>query len=261
MLENSLYILNIWQICGLFFLGILFFAYLGYKTDSRSLNREKDGNGFESAKTGLITLLSLIMGFTFGMSGERYLDYKKSMIEEVNCIYGAALKSDLYPEPYRSELKKYFSEYTEARINFYDAGTDLEKLSESKRISAYAWRKIWGLTSGLIQDPKFETTNILMIPSLKLMYDAAITREATLRSKVPIWTLLVIVIITILAIYITGYGCNSLRKKEIIYILSFAVSITLVTFIILDLDRPDSGLIKPSVEQDAMIELRKIFIE
>ena len=70
-----------------------------------------------------------------------------------------------------------------------------------------------------------------------------------------------IVIITFLSVYITGYGCNSLRKKEIIYILSFAVSITLVTFIILDLDRPDSGFIKPTVEQDAMIELRKIFIE
>ena len=71
--------LSIWQICVLLFIGIIFFAYLGYRTESRTLNREKDGNGFEPAKTGLITLLSLIMGFTFSMSGERYQIYKKSI--------------------------------------------------------------------------------------------------------------------------------------------------------------------------------------
>ena len=259
--DNALYMLSIWQVCFIFFIGILFFAYLGYRTESRILNKDKDGNGFEPAKTGLITLLSLLIGFTFSMSGQRYQSYKNSMINEVNCINAAAIKSDLYPEPYRSEFLKYFSEYTESRINFFDAGTNLEKLNDSKRISSYAAKKIWGLSSRLINDPQMGIISRLMIPSLTEMFDAAKTRESILRSKVPIWILLLLVIITYLTVYITGYGCNSLRKKEIIFILSFAVSITLVIFVILDLDRPDSGLIKPTVEQEAMLELRNIFVK
>jgi hypothetical protein len=259
--DNSLYMLSIWQICAVFFIGIIFFAYLGYKTESRTLNRDKDGNGFEPAKTGLITLLSLIIGFTFSMSGQRYQSYKTSMIEEVNCINAAAIKSDLYPEPYRTELRKYFSDYVEARISFYDAGTKIDKLNESKKNSDNAGKKIWALSAKLFDDPKMGNVSRLMVPSLTEMYDAATTREATLRSKVPVWTLLLIVIITFLSVYVTGYGTNSFRRKELIYVLSFAVAIIMVTFIILDLDRPDGGLIKPTVEQDAMIDLRKIFTE
>jgi len=259
--ENSMYVLKIWQICVILFIGILVFAYLGYRTESRTLNRDRDGNGFEPAKTGLITLLSLLMGFTFSMSGERYQSYKKSIIDEVNCISNAALKSNLYPEPYRSEFRKYFSEYTEARISFYDAGTSIDKLNESKIKSGDAGKKLWALSSKLFNDPQMGNVSRLMVPSLTEMFNAAITRDATLRSKVPVWTLLLIFVITFLTVYITGYGCNSFRRKEIIYVLSFAVAVTLVIYIILDLDRPDSGLIKPTVEQEAMIELRNIFTE
>jgi hypothetical protein len=260
MNEQTLYFFEIWQICVIFFIGILFFAYLGYKSGSgfRKKNESRK-SGFDEIMTGIVTVLSLLMGFTFSMSGERYQSYKNIMIDEVNSISNSVLYSDLYPEPYRSEYRKYFSEYIEARIDFNNAGTNLKKINDSKGRSDNAGNYLWEITSRLFKDSVMINASRQMSPNLTQMFNAATTREARLRSKVPSWILIMIVIITFLAVYISGFRSIQLRKKELLYLLSFTLVITLVTYIILDLDRPDSGLIKPAVEQEALIELRQNF--
>ena len=260
MNEQLLYVLEIWHVCVIFFVGILFFAYIGYKTGKvfRKKN-ESQKSGFDEIMTGIITVLSLLIGFTFSMSGERYQSYKNMMIDEVNCISSAVLNSDLYPEPYRSEFRKYFSEYIEARIDFNNAGTNLIKINDSKKKSDIAGKNLWEISSRLFRDSVLINASRQMSPNLTKMFGAATTREARLRSKVPSLILLMIVITTLLAVYISGFRSIQIRKRELLYILSFTVVITLVTYIILDLDRPDSGLIKPSIEHEAMIELRQNF--
>ncbi len=250
---------DIWPICLMYFAGILLCSYIGYRMGKQNrLKTDHGKNEFDETKGGIITILSLLIGFTFGMSGDRYQSYKAVMIDEVNCISTARLRSDLYPEPYHSEFRKYFSEYIEARISHIEAGTNLEKLNESKRMSEAAGEKIWKLASRLYFEPVIDNASRLMVPAVNEMLDAATTREAKLRSKVPVLILIMLMMTTFVAVFISGYGSINFRKKEIIFVVSFAVVITLVTYVILDFDRPDSGLIKPNVEQDAMIELRKI---
>jgi len=264
MNDSSVYAFEPWQICVAFFAGILIFAYLGLKSRIPSGKDSESASAsipFRSSVSALGTVLSLLIGFTFGMSEERFITYKKVMTDEINRISTACIKSDLYPEPYRSELRKNFSDYVEARISFYDAENDINKINESKNKSGIAGKNLWEISSRLFRDQVYDNASRLMIPSLTEMFDASNTRDVSLRSKSPFWIILMIFIITFLAVYIYTLGLTVLRRKEIIFIFSFAIVITMITFIILELDRPDSGIIKPTVEQEAMIELRKHFTE
>jgi hypothetical protein len=257
MVGDLLYVFEPWQMCLIFFAGIIFFAYLGFKAGKISRkNNEAENRGFSTTRNGIITLLSLLLGFTFSMSGERYRSYKKVFMDEVNCIQTARLNSDLYPEPYRSEFKKDFLDYIEARISFFEAGIDLVKINESKRKSDIAGKKLREISSHMFQDKETLEPSKLMVASLNAMFNSAITREENLKSKVPSEIPSMIFLITFIAVFLTGFGINHFHTSEKMFLIAFAVVITLVTYIIFDLDRPDTGLAKPTVEQNAMIELR-----
>ena len=260
MNDSSLYVFQIWQICLISFAGIIIFSYLGYYAGVRSRRKkESDVSDIGSRRTGLVTLLALILGFTFGMSGGRYMDYKKAIVDEINSISTAGSYSDLYPEPYRTEFRKYFSDYIQARIGFYDAGTDLEKVNESKIKSTEAGKRLWDLASKMFRNPEFISPSRLMAPSINEMLDAGTSRETSLMSKVPYEIPTMIVLITFIVVYLAGYDSVRFGKRQTMFLIMFAFIITLVIYTILDLDRPDSGLIKPTAEQGAMIELSKSF--
>lgn len=260
MNEKTLYLFEIWQICIFFFAGMIFFAFLGFKVGKKErVKFGTDETGFVSSRAGMITLLSLLLGFTFSMSSDRYRDYKIIMINEVNSIGSASLQAELYPEPYRSEFRKYFKEYIDERISFYDAGTDLTKIDESKKKSGIAGKNLWELSSRLFQDSLMINASRLMTPSLNKMFDAAVSREANLKSKVPYMIALMILLTAFVVFYFGGYGSTHFSKKEFRIFILYAAIITLVVYNILDLDRPDSGLIKPTAEQEALIELRENF--
>ena len=260
--EQSLFVLEAWQICLILFAGIISFALLGYKAGKKSrVLSHKTSNGFEISRTGLMTLLSLILAFTLSTSGERYHAYKKVLINEVNCINSASQSSDLYPEPYRSEFRKYFLEYMDARILFFEAGTDFAKINESKEKYKSAGKKLWDLSSSLFEKPEFINASRISSPSILEMIDAATTTEASLRSKVPFEIPLLIYIISFILAYLGGYGSTQFGRNEWLYLITFGFILTIVTYIILDLDRPDTGFIKSTVEENALIDLKTEFIK
>jgi hypothetical protein len=259
--DKLLYVFSYWQLCIVYFVGIVFFAILGFRLGKRSRHtNDSDGGGFEAAKTGIITVLGLLMAFTFGAAGTRYLLLKKIITDEANSIGTACLRANLYDEPDRSEFRKYFSEYLEARISFHEAGTNLTKIDESKKISERAAINLWNKATQMSKVLTIPTPSMLMIPALNTMFDAATTRETSLKSKVPAEILLMIFLITFVAVFITGYTSKYFGRKELLVLVSFAIVTTSVFFIILDLDRPDVGVIRTTIEQDAMIELRKNFV-
>ncbi len=254
--DQTLYIFETWQISIILLIGIFVSSYIGYRIGMKTRqNGEQQSGGLLIAKSGMITLLSLMLGFTFGMSSARYKDYKKVMMDEVNCISTALLQADLYPEPYRTDLRTHFRKYIVARIDFFNAGTDFTKISESKKISGESANNLWKLSTDLFKNNDFVNASRIMAPSLNKMFDVAATREANLNSKVPSLIPMMIFVIILIVSYNGGTLMTQFRKRELFSILSFAVIMLLVINIILDLDRPDSGLVRPTVEQNEMIKL------
>ena len=79
---------------------------------------------FNLVQTATLTLLGLIIGFTFSMAVGRYDQRKNLEEEEANAIGTAYLRADLIGEPHAAKLQGTLRDYANERLRFYQASRD-----------------------------------------------------------------------------------------------------------------------------------------
>src|ERR1700746_2770583 len=67
-----------------------------------------------------LTLLGLIIGFTFSMAVTRYDQRKNLEEEEANAIGTAYVRADLLPSADAARIRMLLTEYLDVRIEFYE---------------------------------------------------------------------------------------------------------------------------------------------
>ena len=113
MSESILYKIDPAVIASLLFTGMICSLYLGrYLSTKFDSNIAKGKNPLKSTViAAILALFGFLLAFTFGLSGNRFDDRRKIVVEEANCIGTAILRADLYPDPTRTELRNYFKNY------------------------------------------------------------------------------------------------------------------------------------------------------
>src|SRR5579862_5939496 len=74
---------------------------------------------FDIVLGATLTLLSLIVGFTFSMASSRYDQRKNYEEDEANAIGTAYARADLLPAADAAQIKQLLRGYAELRIRFY----------------------------------------------------------------------------------------------------------------------------------------------
>ena len=106
------------------FAGMTIAAWVGgYVASRRAPMADEAREDFNLVQTSTLTLLGLIIGFTFSMAVGRYDQRKNLEEEEANAIGTAYLRADLIGEPHAAKLKAQLRNYTNERVNFYVAPT------------------------------------------------------------------------------------------------------------------------------------------
>jgi hypothetical protein len=101
-------------------IGLWLIAFVGYYCQRiwRPLRNEEQDE-FKSVLGASLTLLGLIVGFSFAMSVNRY-DMRKSLEEsEANAVGTEFVRADLLPAPAAIALKDKLKAYLDRRIAFY----------------------------------------------------------------------------------------------------------------------------------------------
>ena len=88
-------------------------------------------NSINPIEGSLLGLLALLLAFTFGMSASRYDTRRNVMLSEANNIGTVILRCDLYPDSTRTQLRSYLQQYLEARIQYFQSGTDNAKIGRA----------------------------------------------------------------------------------------------------------------------------------
>ena len=82
-----------------------------------------------------LTLLALIIGFSFSMATNRY-DQRKNFEEaEANAIGTEYLRADLLPSAEAARVRKLLRDYTNQRILFYTNAKDAERSRIDERVN------------------------------------------------------------------------------------------------------------------------------
>jgi hypothetical protein len=203
----------------------------------------------------LLGFIYLLLSFTFSMSLSRYDARRTVIYEESNCIGTAILRADLYPDSFRTVLRKNFKDYVESRISYYESrktGTEeiRRTLAQSDAISG----RIWGIAVHVSKEQPNIMRDGQMLPALNMMIDIANSRDAIRMGRVPDAIIYLLFISIFAGTFIIGYD-----EKSWVVLLLFTVMTVMTIYTILDLDRPKQGLIRSDLTHTKIVKLREMF--
>jgi hypothetical protein len=210
-----------------------------------------------AVSSALLGLLALLLAFTFGMSNSRFDTRRQLAVEEANAIGTAILRTEIYPDSIRTLLKSRLKDYVEARIAFYQAGTDIPKMVETHQQSEAISKEIWTLAADYARSDDITTRTSELIPALNAMIDIVTTRRVAGESNIPLSILSFLAILSLSVSFLLGYE----RKNNIdwIIVFSFSVMLSLTIYTIIDMDRPRSGMVTLDEVNTRIVALREMF--
>lgn len=239
----------------LFFVIILFNEIgfrLGSFVQSRTDSEAKSLTG--SIQASILGLLALLLGFTFSMSMQRYDNRSQALIEEANAIGTAVLRVDLLPLQYQPDATALLRKYIDMRIAIGEI--DLTMVEARKKYNqqiADLQRALWALAVSVTNEDPRPVTSGAFVKSLNDVIDSQGKRNALQQMHVPEVVLLLLFVVFISSGGILGYSSGISGKRIVAPMVIVSLLITLIVFIIIDLDRPKRGLIK--ISQSAMVDL------
>jgi hypothetical protein len=207
-------------------------------------------NTLQAATMGL---MALVLAFTFSMAASRFETRKQLIVDESNAIATVYLRTRLLPEPRQSDTIKLLRSYVEARMRCYATALDEAHLDAASDMVRGLQYKLWSQALGAAASDPHSLPVGLFISALNDAFDAAARRDAARDNHVPDVVLYLLFLMALLTIGSLGFGCGLSTERHLFTTTALCLVVTLVIFVILDLDRPRRGLI--TVSRQRMIQL------
>jgi len=227
-----------------FFLFSLFVLWLsaqiGASFRRRWALRDDEREDFGIVQTATLTLLALILGFSFSMAISRYDQRKNYEEAEANAIGTEYVRAGLLPAtdaaPVRAQLKKYL----DLRILFYRT-RDERELRQANADTAQLQTEMWSA----VEVPALTQPTPVMALVVSGMNDVLNSQgytQAAWWNRIPTAAWGLMIAIAICCNLLVGYGARSAKEKSsLFFVLPLVVSIAFL--LISDIDSPRGGFI------------------
>jgi hypothetical protein len=199
---------------------------------------------------GLLGLLGLLLGFTFSMAGDRFDTRKNLVVEEANAIGTAWLRTDLVPEPQRSEARRVLRAYVDARLDAAIRGNRDAAIARSEQLQV----QMWAAARDAAQASPTPVV-ALFVSAVNEVIDMHGRRLAiALRNPIPPTILGTLYLAALLVMAALGYARGLTGDRSVVATFVLLVVLAVVLTVIIDFDRPYEGLL--TVSQQAMRDLK-----
>jgi hypothetical protein len=231
------------------FVGLLLAALLGVVTQKAwSPISTDDQNELNIVQSAALTLLGLIVGFSFSMAVTRY-DQRKNLEEaEANAIGTEYVRADLMPESAAQQARGLLNRYLDQRILFYRT-TDPSKLERIGVETAKLGADLWASARSLAVAQPTPVTALIVSGMNDVLNSADYTVAAWLnRIPLPAWWLMVM--IGIGSNVMLGFGAKRFNSS-LLLVVPLTVSVSF--FLIADIDSPRGGVVEVSPQNLARL--------
>ena len=186
----------------------------------------------------ILTLLGLIIGFTFSMATTRYDQRKNLEEDEANAIGTEYVRVDFLPAEDAGRLKELLRRYTALRVEFYSLpyGQRLDRVNDE---TAKMQDELW---TTVAQAAKVQPTPLAALASggMNDVLNSQGYTQAAWWNRIPMSAWGLLFLIAIMSTFLVGYGATA---KWGLFSIVFPLAIGISFFLIADIDTPRGGII------------------
>jgi len=224
------------------FFGLSLSALIGASFLRRQRKLEEDvRQDFGLILAAALTLLGLIIGFSFSMAMSRYDQRKNYEAAEANAIGTEYVRADLLPASDAAKVRALLRNYLDQRVLFYMA-RDEQQIRQINARTAQLQAELW---SAVLAPAAAQPTPTVAL-AVSGMNDVLNSQGYTLAAwwnRIPIAAWVLMAAIAICCNVLVGY-CAQNVKAEGIMLLILPLIVAIAFFLIADIDSPRGGVIR-----------------
>jgi hypothetical protein len=197
-----------------------------------------------------LTLLALIIGFTFSMAVGRYDLRKNYEEEEANAIGTEYVRVGMLPAADTARLQTLLVSYLDQRLLYYTT-RDQQVLEQVDRETALLQGQMWTIVQN---DALTQPTPIsaLVVSGMNDVLNRQGYTQAAWWNRIPTSAWRLMLALAICSSWLVGYGSHR-KAALLLYVLPLLVAVSF--FLIADLDSPRRGVIR--VAPQNLLSLQK----
>jgi hypothetical protein len=196
---------------------------------------------FSLVVAATLTLLGLIIGFSFSMASSRFDQRKIYEEAEANAIGTEYVRADLLPAPDAARVRLLLRTYLDQRVLFYET-RDARQIQQINATTAQLQTDLW---SAARAPAAAQPTSVvaLAVSGMNDVLNSQGYTQAAWWNRIPKGAWALMAAIAICCNLLIGYGVRRAQKESILlFVLPLVVSISF--FLIADIDSPRAGLIR-----------------
>jgi hypothetical protein len=188
-----------------------------------------------------LTLLALIIGFSFSMAVSRYDQRKNYEEEEANAIGTEYVRAGLLPADQTAKLQKLLASYLDQRILWYSE-RDIARIAQIDSETARLQNEMWAAVqqAGIAQPNQITA---LAVSGMNDVLNRQGYTQAAWWNRIPFGAWMLMVALAICCCALIGYSGHS-KGGMLFSILPLVVGVAF--FLIADIDSPRRGIIRVS---------------
>lgn len=201
---------------------------------------EDDLKDLNAVQAATLTLLGLIIAFSFSMAVNRYDQRKNLEAEEANAIGTEYVRASLLPADQAEMVRKGLREYLRQRVLFYETlDVRQSRVNQMETDTVRVESALWSTVQDAAKMQPAPTVALVVSGLNDVLNSRGYTQAAWWnRIPSPAWSLMAL--IAAFCSFLTGYSVHRSRALTLL-VLPLAVSIAF--FLIADIDSPHGGLI------------------
>ncbi|WP_034456757.1 hypothetical protein [Buttiauxella noackiae] len=196
---------------------------------------------FGVVQAATLTLLALLIGFSFSNAVGLYDQRKNSESEEANAIGTEYLRIDLLSAKNVTTARSELLKYLDLRIAFYQLN-EKEQLADLDNKTANSQTQLWQIIKNETQSSTTPVTALIAAGMNDVINTQGYTQAAWIK-HFPASAWILLISIAVICNILIGYSSHS-RKSNKVYIFILPTIIAISLSLVADISSPRGGLIR-----------------
>jgi hypothetical protein len=229
-------------------LAAMFLAWRVGWAWGRALRARGDDASLGKLDDATLALLGLLLAFSFSLALQKHDRRREMVVTDANGIGDFYTCASLIPEPVRSSLQKIIREYTERRLFLTQRRPDDKTLETELALAREMHNRMTELVGQAVD--RGTPIAVPLTNTLNNLTSNHAARLAAFKDRLPTSIVGLLVVASLMTTVLVGrqQGQGASERTHLAGAAAFVALVTMVVYVILDLNQPSRGLIRVSQE-------------